>query len=68
VSGGIAGTLLDPVADTALPVAMYVTLAVVMVLPDGLAILAMPRDRAWSVMAIAVGTHTPYAWKTVRAR
>jgi cardiolipin synthase (CMP-forming) len=38
------GALLDPVADKALLVTMYVTLAVVNVLPDWLAILVVFRD------------------------
>src|SRR4051812_38118397 len=38
------GALLDPVADKALLVTMYVTLAVVGVLPDWLAILVVFRD------------------------
>jgi cardiolipin synthase len=38
------GALLDPVADKALLVAMYVMLAVVHVLPDWLAILVVFRD------------------------
>jgi cardiolipin synthase len=42
--GTIVGALLDPVADKALLVTMYVTLAVVKVLPDWLAILVVFRD------------------------
>ncbi len=38
------GALLDPVADKALLVTMYVTLAAVHVLPDWLAILVVFRD------------------------
>ena len=38
------GALLDPVADKALLVTMYVTLAAVNVLPDWLAILVVFRD------------------------
>ena len=42
--GNSLGALLDPVADKALLVTMYVTLAVVGVLPDWLAILVVFRD------------------------
>lgn len=43
--GGTAlGALLDPMADKALLVSMYVTLAVVNILPDWLAILVVFRD------------------------
>jgi cardiolipin synthase (CMP-forming) len=42
--GNTVGALLDPVADKALLVTMYVTLAVVKVLPDWLAILVVFRD------------------------
>ncbi len=43
--GGTAvGAVLDPVADKALLVSMYVTLAVVDILPDWLAILVVFRD------------------------
>lgn len=43
--GGTAlGALLDPVADKALLMSMYVTLAVVNILPDWLAILVVFRD------------------------
>jgi len=42
--GNSIGALLDPVADKALLVTMYVTLAVVRVLPDWLAILVVFRD------------------------
>lgn len=43
--GGTAvGAMLDPLADKALLVSMFVTLAVVGVLPDWLAILAVFRD------------------------
>ena len=38
------GALLDPVADKALLVTMYVTLAAIQVLPDWLAILVVFRD------------------------
>lgn len=42
--GNTFGAVLDPVADKALMVSMYVTLAVVQVLPDWLAILVVFRD------------------------
>jgi cardiolipin synthase len=43
--GGTAvGAMLDPLADKALLVSMFVTLAIVRVLPDWLAILAVFRD------------------------
>jgi len=42
--GNTLGALLDPVADKALLVTMYVTLAAVSVLPDWLAILVVFRD------------------------
>jgi cardiolipin synthase (CMP-forming) len=42
--GNSVGALLDPVADKALLVTMYVTLAAVSVLPDWLAILVVFRD------------------------
>src|SRR6516162_9259622 len=42
--GNSVGALLDPVADKALLVSMYVTLAAVAVLPDWLAILVVFRD------------------------
>ena len=42
--GNAVGALLDPVADKALLVSMYVTLAAVRVLPDWLAILVVFRD------------------------
>ncbi len=42
--GNSVGALLDPVADKALLVTMYVTLAVVRVLPDWLAIMVVFRD------------------------
>ena len=42
--GNSVGALLDPVADKALLVSMYVTLAAVKVLPDWLAILVVFRD------------------------
>jgi cardiolipin synthase len=42
--GNSVGAMLDPVADKALLVTMYVTLAVVKVLPDWLAILVVFRD------------------------
>jgi cardiolipin synthase len=42
--GNSIGALLDPVADKALLVTMYVTLAAVRVLPDWLAILVVFRD------------------------
>lgn len=42
--GNFIGALLDPVADKALLVTMYVTLAVVRELPDWLAILVVFRD------------------------
>jgi len=42
--GSMLGSVLDPVADKALLVTMYVTLAAVRVLPDWLAILVVFRD------------------------
>jgi cardiolipin synthase (CMP-forming) len=42
--GNMVGAVLDPVADKALLVTMYVTLAVVKELPDWLAILVVFRD------------------------
>ncbi len=42
--GNALGAILDPMADKALLVTMYVTLAVVHVLPDWLAILVVFRD------------------------
>jgi cardiolipin synthase (CMP-forming) len=42
--GNAIGALLDPVADKALLVTMYVTLAAINVLPDWLAILVVFRD------------------------
>ncbi len=42
--GNSVGAMLDPVADKALLVTMYVTLAAVKVLPDWLAILVVFRD------------------------
>jgi cardiolipin synthase len=42
--GNAIGAVLDPVADKALLVTMYVTLAAVKVLPDWLAILVVFRD------------------------
>ena len=42
--GNSVGALLDPVADKALLVTMYVTLAAVKALPDWLAILVVFRD------------------------
>jgi cardiolipin synthase (CMP-forming) len=42
--GNIVGAVLDPVADKALLVTMYVTLAAVSELPDWLAILVVFRD------------------------
>ncbi|MBN8899390.1 MAG: CDP-alcohol phosphatidyltransferase [Rhodospirillales bacterium 69-11] len=42
--GNMVGAVLDPVADKALLVTMYVTLAAVNVLPDWLAILVVFRD------------------------
>jgi cardiolipin synthase (CMP-forming) len=42
--GNMVGAVLDPVADKALLVTMYVTLAVVRELPDWLAILVVFRD------------------------
>jgi cardiolipin synthase len=42
--GNSVGALLDPVADKALLVSLYVTLAAVAVLPDWLAILVVFRD------------------------
>ena len=50
------GALLDPVADKVLLVSMYVTLAVVRVLPDWLAILVVFRDAVivGGVLALSV--------------
>ena len=42
--GSAVGAMLDPLADKALLVSMFVTLAVIRVLPDWLAILAVFRD------------------------
>ena len=42
--GNTVGALLDPVADKALLVTMYITLAAVDILPDWLAILVVFRD------------------------
>ncbi len=42
--GNAVGALMDPVADKALLVTMYITLATVGVLPDWLAILVVFRD------------------------
>lgn len=42
--GNVVGAVLDPVADKALLVTMYVTLAAVNVLPDWIAILVVFRD------------------------
>jgi cardiolipin synthase len=42
--GNAIGAMMDPVADKALLVTMYITLAVVNVLPDWLAILVVFRD------------------------
>jgi cardiolipin synthase len=42
--GNIIGAMMDPVADKALLVTMYITLAAVHVLPDWLAILVVFRD------------------------
>jgi cardiolipin synthase len=42
--GNTVGALLDPLADKALLVSMYVTLAAVKVLPDWLAILVVFRE------------------------
>lgn len=42
--GNTVGALMDPVADKALLVTMYITLAAVNVLPDWLAILVVFRD------------------------
>ena len=42
--GNSVGAILDPVADKALLVSMYVTLAAVNVVPDWLAILVVFRD------------------------
>ncbi len=55
--GNSVGALLDPVADKALLVTMYVTLAAVRVLPDWLAILVVFRDTV-IVGGIAVLTLT----------
>jgi cardiolipin synthase len=50
------GALLDPVADKVLLVSMYVTLAVIRVLPDWLAILVVFRDAVivGGVLALSV--------------
>lgn len=54
--GNMVGAVLDPVADKALVVTMYVTLAAVNVLPDWLAILVVFRDLVivggWLVLVI----------------
>ena len=42
--GSALGALLDPIADKALLVSMYVTLAAVQVLPDWIAIIVVFRD------------------------
>ena len=42
--GTVLGAMLDPLADKALLVSMFVTLAIIGVLPDWLAILAVFRD------------------------
>jgi cardiolipin synthase len=42
--GNLVGAMLDPLADKALLITMYVTLAAVNVLPDWLAILVVFRD------------------------
>lgn len=54
------GALMDPVADKALMVSMYVTLAVVGVLPDWLAMLVVFRDMVivGGVMALSLTGHT----------
>lgn len=53
------GALMDPVADKALLVSMYVTLAVVHVLPDWLAMLVVFRDIVivGGVVALSVSGH-----------
>ena len=53
--GNSIGALLDPVADKALLVTMYVTLAVVRELPDWLAILVVFRDLLIVGGVIALG-------------
>ncbi len=54
------GTLLDPVADKALLVSLYVSLAAARVLPDWLAILVVFRDLVivGGVLALAFLGHT----------
>src|ERR1700733_2788832 len=54
------GALMDPVADKALLVTMYITLATVGALPDWLAILVVFRDLliVGGVVALAVIGHT----------
>ena len=57
--GNAVGALLDPVADKALLVTMYITLAAVGVLPDWLAILVVFRDMliVGGVVVLAVLGH-----------
>src|ERR1700733_15557586 len=58
--GNAIGALMDPVADKALLVVMYITLASVGALPDWLAILVVFRDVliVGGVVALAVIGHT----------
>jgi cardiolipin synthase len=58
--GNAIGALLDPVADKALLVTMYVTLAVVRELPDWLAIMVVFRDLliVGGVIVLSVLGHT----------
>ena len=57
--GNAIGALLDPVADKALLVTMYVTLAVVNELPDWLAILVVFRDLLIVGGVIVLSVHRP---------
>jgi cardiolipin synthase len=58
--GNAIGALMDPVADKALLVTMYITLAAVGVLPDWLAILVVFRDLliVGGVVVLAVLGHS----------
>ena len=58
--GNAVGAMLDPVADKALLVTMYITLATVGALPDWLAILVVFRDLliVGGVVTLAVLGHT----------
>lgn len=56
--GSSVGAVLDPLADKALMIGMYVTLAVVKALPDWLAILVVFRD----VVIVGGGTGAGGQW------